>query len=128
MSAAIALGVPSNRAQPSRALVIKIDITAPQGKRTLTALVDSGAQENFIDQRVVKELDLASKPAPIRATSIDGHTLKTYGLVDCETHATDGRGTTRSLPQSFISTDIRKFDMILGWPWLVSTDCDCHWR
>ena len=49
MSASIALGVPPDRATPSRALVIKIDISGPYSKRTLTALVDSGTQGNFID-------------------------------------------------------------------------------
>jgi hypothetical protein len=49
MSASIALGVPPDRVIPSRALVIKINISSPHSRRTLTVLIDSGAQENFID-------------------------------------------------------------------------------
>jgi transposase InsO family protein len=128
MSAALALGIPHDRAKPSRALAITISVSTPHGVRTVSALVDSGAEENFIDQRVVKAMDLPSEPLSVRANATDGHHLRTYGQVNCETHATDGRGVARSLSQAFIATNIIKFDIILGWPWLIGTDCDCHWR
>ena len=90
MSASIALGVPPDRATPSRALVIKIDISGPHGRRTLTALVDSGAQENFIDQRIVIDMEIPRQTASMKASVINSYSIHTYGLVGCETYATDG--------------------------------------
>ena len=43
MSASLALGVPEGSVKPSQGLVIEINIETPLSKRTLLALVDSGA-------------------------------------------------------------------------------------
>jgi hypothetical protein len=128
MSASLALGLPKGSVKPSQGLVIEIDIEVPHGKRTLLALVDSGAQKNFIDQRVVLQNEIEGTKPLMKAVAVDGHPIRTYGQVSCETHATDGRGVTRSVSEDFIATDIAKYDVILGWPWLINTDCDCHWR
>src|SRR5258708_2677943 len=108
--------------------MIKINISGPYGRRTLTVLVNSGAQENFIDQRIVIDIEIPHQTAFMKARVINGHSIRTYGLVGCETHATDGRNVTRSLLQTFVSTNIAKYDAILGWLWLIDTDCDCHWK
>ena len=108
--------------------MIKIDISSPHGRRTLTVLVDSETQENFIDQRIMIDIEIPRQTVSIKVRVINGYSIRTYGLVGCKTHTTDGRNVTRSLPQTFISTDIAKYDAILGWPWLINTDCDCYWK
>ena len=84
--------------------------------------------ENFINQILVKDAEILSKRSNIRVRVIDGHKITTYRLVNCDTHITDGQGVTRLLLQTFIITDIIKYDVILGWLWLHNTDCDYYWR
>jgi hypothetical protein len=76
----------------------------------------------------VIDIEIPRQTTSIKVRVINSYSIRTYGLVGCETHATDGRNVTRSLPQTFVSTDITKYDAILGWPWLIDTDCDCHWK
>jgi hypothetical protein len=113
-----ALGIPQSGNKPPRSLQLQIDIPSPQGWRTLHALLDSGAEENFISQRVVMESRLQSKMAATRVKSIDGHQIVVYGQHEIETHANDKRGISGYVEQRFLATDIKGYDMILGFPWL----------
>jgi hypothetical protein len=98
------------------------------GTRTLTALVDSGAMENFLSQRVIVEEGLQAHATSMGAYSVDGHDIRIYGRHICETHVKDTRGETRMSTQSYLATDIKQYDAILGWPWLQAVDPEIYWK
>ena len=91
------------------------------------ALIDTGAQENFISQHLAVEVGLQAEPAPIGAYTIDGHRVAVYGRHVCETRAIDSKGVSRTMTQTFLATDIKGYDVILGYPWIVAANPDCQW-
>ena len=48
-----------------RRIIVNIKIIIPRGKVTLRALLDSRVEINLINQRVIKEYNLATKVVPI---------------------------------------------------------------
>jgi hypothetical protein len=93
----------------------------------VNALIDTGAQENFISQRVIAEEGMKPEPTSMGAHTIDGHRIAVYGRHIVETRALDSRGVSRATNQTFLATDIKGYDAILGYPWLVATDPECQW-
>jgi transposase InsO family protein len=93
----------------------------------VTALIDSGAQENFLSQRVIVEAGFQGEPTSIKAHTVDGSPVRVYGRHTIVTRATDMRGVSMDSRQSYIATDIRRYDMILGFPWLKAMNPDIDW-
>ena len=110
----------------SRALVAEISLSGPQGPRMVRALIDTGAQENFISQHVVAEEGLKAEPTSMGAHTVDGHRIAIYGRHAVETQATDAKGVTHSTTQIYLATDITGYGAILGYPWLIAANPDCH--
>jgi len=84
----------------------------------LFALVDTGAQENFLSQKIVLEEGLQATPTRMSAETVDGHRISIYGEHTITTSAEDARGMARSCEHTYLATDISKYDAILGYPWL----------
>jgi Reverse transcriptase (RNA-dependent DNA polymerase)/RNase H-like domain found in reverse transcriptase/Integrase zinc binding domain/Chromo (CHRromatin Organisation MOdifier) domain/Integrase core domain len=129
MCASVALGLPPKAVEAGKttAMVVDIVISMRHGRRTLRALVDSGAHENCISQRVIVEEGLKALPSSMGAHAVDGHPIRVYGRHILETHATDMRGATRSFEQKYIATDILRYDVLLGYPWLSQFNPRMDW-
>jgi RNase H-like domain found in reverse transcriptase/Reverse transcriptase (RNA-dependent DNA polymerase) len=77
---------------------------------------------------VIVEARLESKIAATRVKSIDGHQIVVYGKHEIETHAYDKRGISDYVEQKFLATDIKEYDMILGFPWLKHVNPEINWK
>lgn len=119
---------PTQTTQEQRkALVMEVEISTRTGRRTLSVLLDSGAQANFISQLVIAEEGLTAPPKSTRVRTLAGHAIKVYGTHHINTHATDMRGVRESKEIKYIATDIQGYDAILGYPWLLEVNPDCDW-
>ena len=94
---------------------IELTIRGRGSDRTLVALVDTGAQSNFLSQKVVKEEGLNAVPSTQGIIGVDGRPLSVYGKHVLKVTAQDSAGVTRSSDWEFLATDIKKHDAILGW-------------
>ena len=80
MSAALALGLIDQKnstqsQQPKRAMTIEVDLILPTGPHTVYALLDSGAEGNFISQLLVTELGMHSATSNTRARTVGGQLI-----------------------------------------------------
>jgi gag-polyprotein putative aspartyl protease len=82
------------------------------------ALVDSGASENFIDQRTVERWGIATRqlPIPVQVTNVDG-THNRSGAVTryAVLHVTRGNKSEELL---FLVANLGKDRVIFGFTWL----------
>lgn len=97
-------------------------------KRALRVLIDSGAELNFISQRVIAEEGLSATTSAMRAHAVDGHPVKIYGDHSLMVHATDARGACFPTNHRFLATDLQDFDAILGYAWLYEVDPEVNWK
>ena len=108
-------------------IFLDVEIQTPQGKRMLRALLDSGAQGNFLSQAIVIEEKILLSKTSTRVNGVGGHEVTVYGQSLIETHATDMRGISRWAQHSFYAANLRGFDVILGMPWLRSVNPEISW-
>ena len=90
----------------------------------LDALIDSGAEEDFISQTTVVSLGLQGVPPKTTGMAVDGHPITIYREHTLDVEARDRHGqlaVTRLRP---LATNFKGFDLILGMPWLKAVDPD----
>jgi Reverse transcriptase (RNA-dependent DNA polymerase). len=109
------------------AIAFHIEITTPQGPVNAWALMDSGAESNFISQRWVKEHLPDETSMPRRVKALDGHEISAYGHRILEVIAEDNNGMRRTQSHGFEAVDIEGYDAILGYPWLQEINPDPNW-
>jgi hypothetical protein len=106
----------------------------PVSFRTLHAmadkniLVDSGATDNFIHPKLLKQLGLGTQALdqPRKIWNIDGTTNRAGQLtsfVDLEV-----RTGSKEEKMCFLVTDLGNEDLILGYPWLATFEPQFNWR
>ena len=84
-SVLMALGVLKSDVRPLASLITaEVVIEGPEGKRTLKALIDSGASDNFISHLIAAEERLPAERTTIKAHSIAGHSIQIYGRHACD--------------------------------------------
>jgi len=98
-----------------------------KGTQEHLALVDSGAMENFMDQKTVIRLHLGTKklkyPIPVR--NIDGTENRAGHITDfLELIITRGQ---KKVPARFYVTNLGEDRVILGYPWLRDFNPDIDW-
>ncbi len=91
-------------------------------------LVDSGATDNFISKNLLNRLKIGYLPVenPIKIWNVDG----THNQDGAITHFTDLQvhmGTETKTLQ-FLITNLRRDEVILGYPWLTAFEPTIHWR
>ncbi|KAI9778932.1 MAG: hypothetical protein M1816_003797 [Peltula sp. TS41687] len=98
--------------------------------QTLTALIDSGANENFIGHLQVAELGVKPRleEATPTVTTIDETQLQVYGVYRLRIGATDNSGTTGESHSRLLAASFTGRDIVLGWPWLKELNPDINWR
>jgi hypothetical protein len=91
MNAAIALGhrQSADESPEQRCVSIEITINARGEKQRLRALVDCGAEDDFISQTVVVKHGLKGIPLKVFGKAVDGRQLTIYGCHNLDVHATD---------------------------------------
>ena len=99
--------------------------------RPLTAMVDSGAQGNYISPSVVNRFRLPwnKKRKPYRLTSVEGNAVSYgNGMIDMETAhlPITIQARTEHLPLDI--ADISGHEIILGIPWLRRSNPRVNWR
>jgi hypothetical protein len=108
-------------------VTIPFEFETFKGKAEETALVDSGATENFIDYKTVERLRLGTKKLEqVRSLkNIDG-TLNQAGSVTrcCDLVLTKGE---QSEQVRFYVTNLGNDRFILGYPWLAKFNPDIDW-
>jgi len=93
-----------------------------------TALLDSGATQNFISLSYAKWLKLPIKQLPMPRTllNVDGTENKS-GKLQYYTDLDVQTGTTRTTLQFFLS-DLGEHKAILGYPWFSAMQPHIDWK
>ena len=62
------------------------------------------------------------------AMTVNGHLIAVYSQHAVNTEAINFSKELHSFKIDFIATDIKRYDTILGWPWIFEIDPDCHFK
>jgi hypothetical protein len=96
--------------------------------KSVKALMDSGAELNFISQLVVKEAALvASIDGATQARTLNGRLIPIYGTHKVRTRVADSKGREQDAEDLFCVIDLEDYDMVLGYPWLQTRNPDVDW-
>ena len=130
MSASVALGKQTADVSYTQCIVIDIELCVANGPRPVRALLDTGAQANFLSQTLAIEEGLRGNQASTMAQAVDGHAVTVYGQHCVAVRVRDSMEESREHQVDFIATDMKYYDVILGWPWIsnVNPVCDFHKR
>ena len=133
MLAAEALRIDLKRSK-SRALIITLSIKTPAtqtGNTTVTCLIDSGAEANFISQTLVKQMQLPEpkEVAKQHVETVDDRVIQMYEHHEnVHIMARDSEGHVGEQDVDFWAIDMREYDMILEYSWLNAVDFDIRWH
>lgn len=123
----ILVGDLSNKLSPPR-LMLPVKLTVRSVAHSLSALVDSGAEQNFIDSSLASKLNIGVKllPDPLRVSALSGQHLPDI------THITEplsltlsGNHTERQCFFVFLAPLI---PLMLGHSWLLQHNPQIDWR
>jgi hypothetical protein len=81
----------------------------------VNALIDSGAKKDFISQSLIVEMGIHAQRNNIGIYTIDKYPVRVYGRHISRITAVDSHGVSKSTDQTFLISDIKKYDLILGW-------------
>src|SRR4029077_10675690 len=111
-----------------RSLKVPVHLETAQKTADQDVLVDSGATDNFIDPRLLKQLGIGTipLPSPKKIWNIDGTLNKAGELVNYT--MLDVHTGGKKLPMRFLVTNLGEERMILGYPWLAAFEPQCNWR
>jgi len=106
---------------------INFTLSHYQGQAEESALLDSGATENFVDHATVARLRLGTKKLNLQRPvyNVDG-TMNRHGTI---THACDlmVKQGNRKVRQRFYVSNLGKDRFILGYPWFRAFNPDIDW-
>ncbi|KAI9776001.1 MAG: hypothetical protein M1816_005648 [Peltula sp. TS41687] len=121
---------PEGHPKPKGGQEVAVQVRTPTGWKTLTALIDSGANENFISHLRAAELGIKPRldEATPRVTTIDETQLQVYGVYRPHIRATDNSGITGESHSRLLAASFTGWDIVLGWPWLKELNPDINWR
>ncbi|MGL5566538.1 MAG: retropepsin-like aspartic protease family protein, partial [Plesiomonas sp.] len=113
--------------KPSSATLLSGRLQWATGECAVEALIDSGAEGNFLDRGLVSELEIPTIPLhqPIAVHALNGQTLPTI------THSTTPMTLTISGNHieitTFYITDSLHTPVVLGHPWLIQHQPRVDW-
>ena len=83
-------------------------------------MLDSRATSNFIDQTLLKKLNLGTDvPITQAFCTLFGHALRTYNQHKLAFQATGINNHTISTTGIFIAADLKRVHMVFELPWLI---------
>ena len=115
------------RLKPVKSVQTTVELRIKDLKAETSALIDSGATENFVHQRLVTKLKIPRRRLvkPRTARNVDG-TINKAGKILHTVHLTiQHRGIRRDLP--FYVTELGQDNMILGYPFLKLAQPEIDW-
>jgi hypothetical protein len=81
--------------------------------------VDGGSQLNLLSAMVAKEQNLQVDPLPsLLAEGVNGGSIPVYGTTTVTILITDSRGKQEAQEVPFVVTDLRRYPVYLGLPWI----------
>ena len=108
-------------------MTLKVFLHSRDQRAETSALLDSGATENFIHPNYARRKGLPVKllPNPRKIVNVDG----TFNAAGEITHYIDLEMTQglKKVQLRFFLTDIGERDMILGYPWFVAIQPNIDW-
>ena len=114
---ATTFGIDTAFVNRSNSVQISITLVSYKQESTVTALLDTGATENFIDTEAVTQLRLGTKDLPYKriAYNIDG-TVNQHGCISKYCDLLISKGNTKG-QQCFYVTNLGRDHFLLGYPW-----------
>lgn len=112
---------------PARSLTPVQLTVSPKSSLTLSALIDSGADENFMDLNLARQLDLQLRPLPKprSARALDGHLLSRVTDETPPLSLSISGNHFESI--SFLIIDSPQYPLILGYLWLCKHNPQVDW-
>uniref|UniRef100_A0AAQ4NNK7 CCHC-type domain-containing protein n=1 Tax=Gasterosteus aculeatus aculeatus TaxID=481459 RepID=A0AAQ4NNK7_GASAC len=111
--------------------LVPVTIIGSRGQATtVPALIDSGSAGNFISQRLVQQLQLATLPCspPLSITAINNQPLGSGFISQVTVPVTLVVGVLHSEELSLLVIDNVSNDVILGLPWLAFHEPQISWN
>ena len=93
------------------------------GKKSVSALCDSGSKVNAVYPAFAKELSLPIRPTDLRAQKINGTTLETYGMVVAAFLVENKANRVRFFEETFLVVNISS-EVVFGMPFLTLSGAD----
>jgi hypothetical protein len=125
--ASVALGRSSLKTIRSNAIEIIITLLLPYKKRTFRALLNSGTDYNFINQKLVVEEQLQGFDVGNMGYAINKYPIYIYGDHEIRTGITDNSNVKREYSQVYYAAEIRDYDLFIGLSWFIKFDPDIRW-
>jgi hypothetical protein len=102
--------------KPVRLLTVQ---TTVGSSGPIEALLDGGSQLNLLSAIVAKEQRLQVDPLPsLLAEGVNGSSIPVYGTTIVRTTVTDSRGRKDTCNVPFVVTDLQRYKIYLGLPWI----------
>jgi hypothetical protein len=111
-----------------KALNVPITFSSTKGSKTRHTLIDSGATENFIDDRTVHRWELPTRDLiyPQKVFNVDGTENRNGMIVKlCMLHVHHGE---KQVCQRFYIMNLGDDHILLGYPWLEEFNPDIDWK
>ena len=108
----------------------QLEVSIRVGKVQLRALIDSGAQGNFVSPKIVNRYRIPwkRKTRPYPLNMADGQpTSYRQGMVDMRTEILQVTVEGKTEFMTFDLTDISSHEVILGMPWLRQANPQIDW-
>jgi hypothetical protein len=115
MIALVALGVDLKDVKLTQCIVVDVALHGKHGIRRLHALLNTGAQGNFLSQSVAIKKGFRANSTSAGAVAVDGYSIVVYSKHTVKTEVTDSFSECCVSDVDFIATDIKRYDAILGW-------------
>jgi hypothetical protein len=109
------------------AMEIIVILSLPHGKRTFRALLNNGADYNFINQKLMVEEQLQGFDVRNMGYAIDKHPIYIYGNHEILTEITDANSIKREYPQVYYAAEIGDYNLFIGLSWFIELDPDIRW-
>ena len=93
------------------------------GKKSVSALFDSGSEVNAIHSAFAKELGLLIRPTDVEAQKIDGTMLETYGMVVAVFSIEDKANRVRFFEKTFLVANVSP-EVVHGMLFLTLSSAD----
>jgi hypothetical protein len=111
----------------SNAMEVVVIFLLSYEKRTFRALLNSGTDYNFINQKLVIEEQLQGFNVGNMGYAINKYPVYIYGGHEIRTEITDTNDIKREYFQVYYAIEIGDYDFFIGLSWLTELNPDIRW-
>lgn len=111
----------------SNQIAVPISITSDRSEKSVetSALIDSGAGGQFIDQNYARQFPIQKLDEPLAAYNVDGTENKRGKITSFVDLTMTINGRTKDI--QLLVTGLGKQKIILGFPWLQQENPEINW-